>query len=639
MSAGIFNEGFPYSNFHDLNMDWIIKIAKDFLDQYTHIQQIIEQGKEDIQTLTESGIEQIGDLTATSMQQLQDKADELEGLLQQWYNTHSQDIADALADALEDLNTWYTTHQTYLDQYLVQSIADFNTATDAKLAQVLDSIPADYSELSAQVAGLETIYGTKNRLKNDAYAIKKASITFSDSSNISETRFTDGNNGFTPIIGHKYIVFAEVEISTAGTGFNSGAYLKLYGRNLTANSNFGLSAPSAEFYGIASRSVGEKANIYGFWKAHTTDSVGIQAVILNAGTNSHSISFAINKVYFVDISDLSFPTEAISILTNNVTDTLEYVYYTSKYRANVLSDYRVLDHTLLNNVGWTQADDNYCTTAHGVPVKPNTTYCVVNNNTGRLVQLYKGVYKSADEIYAGSSSPISIQFSLGIFTTPDNANAKYLFFTAYNPTTFDNVSIVEGISWLLPESEGFYTYGKHLMTLGDSLTEGGWWQAPLLGKLGFAKFTNLGVGGTAPYQFANNVDSTNIADVDVVTIMGFFNGGQSVGSITDPASNDPSASMASAYKYLVDKILTLKPSVNLILITPHCPSSDDGQAKATMVKEIAHYYKIPCIDVYFEGGFNEYTFSTYLKDVVHSSDVGYEKESVFITGQMNSLLN
>ena len=156
---------------------------------------------------------------------------------------------------------------------------------------------------------------------------------------------------------------------------------------------------------------------------------------------------------------------------------------------------------------------------------------------------------------------------------------------------------------------------------------------------GFAKFTNLGVGGTAPYQFANNVDSTNIADVDVVTIMGFFNGGQSVGSITDPASNDPSASMASAYKYLVDKILTLKPSVNLILITPHCPSSDDGQAKATMVKEIAHYYKIPCIDVYFEGGFNEYTFSTYLKDVVHSSDVGYEKESVFITGQMNSLLN
>ena len=47
MNTGAFGEGFPYSNFHDLNMDWIIKIAKDFLDQYTHIQQVIDQGLDD----------------------------------------------------------------------------------------------------------------------------------------------------------------------------------------------------------------------------------------------------------------------------------------------------------------------------------------------------------------------------------------------------------------------------------------------------------------------------------------------------------------------------------------------------------------------------------------------------------------
>ena len=27
MNGGAFGENFPYSNFHDLNMDWIIKIA------------------------------------------------------------------------------------------------------------------------------------------------------------------------------------------------------------------------------------------------------------------------------------------------------------------------------------------------------------------------------------------------------------------------------------------------------------------------------------------------------------------------------------------------------------------------------------------------------------------------------------
>ena len=156
MNTGIFGEGFPYSNFHDLNMDWIIKIAKDFLDQYTHIQEIIEQGKEDIQTLTESGITQIGDLTATSLQELDDKATTLETALQEWYNTHSDDIANQLTLALADLDTWYTQHQGYLDSYLQSSINSFNTAADTKAAEVIASIPSDYTTLANNVYNILT---------------------------------------------------------------------------------------------------------------------------------------------------------------------------------------------------------------------------------------------------------------------------------------------------------------------------------------------------------------------------------------------------------------------------------------------------------------------------------------------------
>ena len=64
MNNGAFGENFPYSNFHDLNMDWIIKIAKDFLDQYTHIQETIDTGLEN----------------------LDNKAEELENLLQQQFD-------------------------------------------------------------------------------------------------------------------------------------------------------------------------------------------------------------------------------------------------------------------------------------------------------------------------------------------------------------------------------------------------------------------------------------------------------------------------------------------------------------------------------------------------------------------------
>lgn len=158
MNTGIFGEGFPYSNFHDLNMDWIIKIAKDFLDQYTHIQEIIEQGKTDITNLTDE-----------SLTSLTNKKDELEELLQAWYDTHSADIANQLALALQDLNTWYNTHSDDISNQLASAladlnewfnshsqdisdqlaiaIADFNIAAEAKSQTLLDSWPDDYSEL------------------------------------------------------------------------------------------------------------------------------------------------------------------------------------------------------------------------------------------------------------------------------------------------------------------------------------------------------------------------------------------------------------------------------------------------------------------------------------------------------------
>ena len=133
-------EQFPYTDMHQLNLDWIIKIAKDFLDQYTQIQDLISNGEESLQNLTTSGLEE-----------LQEKADGLETLLQEWYNTHSSDIANQLAAALQDLNAWYTLHQNYLDQTLTDKITAFNTAADQKAAEAIATIPSDYTALANKV--------------------------------------------------------------------------------------------------------------------------------------------------------------------------------------------------------------------------------------------------------------------------------------------------------------------------------------------------------------------------------------------------------------------------------------------------------------------------------------------------------
>lgn len=139
-------EQFPYTDMHQLNLDWIIKIAKDFLDQYTSLQQMIADGEQSLTDLTQDGLND-----------LQEKADTLQGLLDAWYTEHSTDIANQLADALADLNAWYTLHQNYLDQTLVDKKAAFDAHADEKAAQTIASIPDDYTALSDLVTNLNFI--------------------------------------------------------------------------------------------------------------------------------------------------------------------------------------------------------------------------------------------------------------------------------------------------------------------------------------------------------------------------------------------------------------------------------------------------------------------------------------------------
>ena len=108
---GPFGNGFPYLNFHEMNLDWVIQIAKDFLDQYTNIQTTITTG------LTE----------------LDEKAEELQNALDAWYNEHSEDIAQELTRALEE------------------AVTAFNAAADAKGESTLDSIPDDYQTISRSI--------------------------------------------------------------------------------------------------------------------------------------------------------------------------------------------------------------------------------------------------------------------------------------------------------------------------------------------------------------------------------------------------------------------------------------------------------------------------------------------------------
>ena len=142
MNNGAFGENFPYSNFHDLNMDWIIKIAKDFLDQYSHIQEIISSGETNI-----------GDLTQEGLEALNTKATELEALLQEWYNNHSEDIANELTTALQD----FSIEAARLAQETASSIIATDYTDLAYKVDVIDSEVDDIYNNIVDLTGISSV--------------------------------------------------------------------------------------------------------------------------------------------------------------------------------------------------------------------------------------------------------------------------------------------------------------------------------------------------------------------------------------------------------------------------------------------------------------------------------------------------
>lgn len=111
-----------YTNFHDLDLNWIIGEMKKFIVQY----QTVET------TLNNTGTQNV--------ERLNNKLLECEALLNQWYNTHSSDIQTQLTSALDEIVTYTNT--------------------------VISEIPQDYSELSSNITALKNrLFSIRNLVK------------------------------------------------------------------------------------------------------------------------------------------------------------------------------------------------------------------------------------------------------------------------------------------------------------------------------------------------------------------------------------------------------------------------------------------------------------------------------------------
>lgn len=540
-------------------------------------------------------------------------------------------------------------HVAQVEAALATAAEDQMDAIETKGEETLESIPDDYTELSDSVADLKNALGIDN-LENLFFGIEAENIDGSTSEATLERQTT--TNGVALASGHTYLYYVRFGVDSQNV-VPANALIYPYLRNRAAYANISITI-KAGYRFTGTEVAGDQFATWGIYTpASDLVNVGGWSVMSAMGSTSKTVDINVLFVALLDVTAytdyddivsilseitehrriISSPAQGLLDIDSEIQNIKGHVVFP---KSNILTNLTQLANKRLNAIGWTEDATGFYTNAVGIPVEGGKSYTFEVD--GFPNQAYFVVFKTADDITGYNQGTFIQRVAQPTFVMAP-ATAKYMFFST-TISDWSRIEIYEGFSHFSPASLNIWTCNKTLMTLGDSTSARGIWQSYVGGRLGLGKIVNLAVGGSKVYTFADNVTAENISDVDIVTIMGFFNSTNSAaGDVTDAASNAENASICANYKYLIDKVLTLKPAVKLVLITPHRPQANDVAAKAQAVIDVAKYYGLPYIDLYNEAGFNTYTNAVYLDDTVHSSygpDGGYAQEAKVISGKLAS---
>lgn len=181
------------------------------------------------------------------------------------------------------------------------------------------------------------------------------------------------------------------------------------------------------------------------------------------------------------------------------------------------------------------------------------------------------------------------------------------------------------------------------VSFGDSITARNTWQPFVVDELGMTH-KNCGIGstpvsGTNANAFWQDVrlNAVKAYNPDLVTILGGANDlvlNPVIGTEANLSDKD-TGTFIGAYSYVIDKLLTWKPSLRIIILATTW-AHNNGQSYSQTVtydmfanacKLVAEYYELPFVDLYHNSGFNQYTmrsspYDVYSSDNIHPNTAG-----------------
>lgn len=167
---GLF-EHFPYSNFHDLNLDWWLNAMKELEARVEALEERIEQLKQEI---LEEVDKKLAEFKEELLQEVQDKLDALKEELTALIDAKISEALEPVIQRIEKLETDLEQLRYDFDECCAEvrtKISEIETEIDS-INRRLDSIDTNISNITTEITTIkEKISTIENRLDNNEQAI------------------------------------------------------------------------------------------------------------------------------------------------------------------------------------------------------------------------------------------------------------------------------------------------------------------------------------------------------------------------------------------------------------------------------------------------------------------------------------
>lgn len=308
---------------------------------------------------------------------------------------------------------------------------------------------------------------------------------------------------------------------------------------------------------------------------------------------------------------------------------------------------------LIENDGTVTATEQKMGVTNAISVVPGEIYRIANvHSGGGQTFTMRGVFlDGSDQVVAPipDNAGGSIPYQWNDVMVPPRATKMRINFYYEIQTrtdTLKSITINKAIPAAIEYSADFSKLvGKKVAFYGDSTTWYSGWVRLVENATGISPFINGYSSATITTKRADNtlcddsrIDALMSSDPDVVTILGGLNDGAGVelGSENDfrvEIGEEDKSTFYGAYAYIVKRILSIKPTVKIIIMTTtynnynytndnYEPNTSLDYARAS--KKIAEYFGIQVADIRHTTQMNKYTNDVMLSDNIHFSMRGEE---------------